>query len=204
MLTVLMFYLFAAAAIIGSVCVIFSKNPVYSVLWLIFTFFNASGLFMLLGAEFLSMMLIIVYVGAVAVLFLFVIMMLDISQVKNSLSSPFAIIIMLLLVGNFAVAFVTSAGSINQISRTNYPILSNDLQRAPVTNSHAIGEVLYTDFILHFQAAGLLLFVAMIGSIALTLRHKNWVLRQNNQTERKDEVELVSVKIREGVDGIDY
>ena len=206
MLPSLFFYLFAMLTLIGSFCVILSRNPVYSVLWLIFTFFNASGLFMLIGAEFLSMMIIIVYVGAVAVLFLFVIMMLDI-DFQNLKSRVFqhgfmGFIVMCLFLANIGIALFISMKEVRVISRSDYPII------AEITNTHAIGKILYTDFILHFQAAGILLLVAMVGSIALTLRHKNWVKRQNSskQLDRNTDsaIELTKVGFNEGVSDIDY
>ena len=206
MLPALFFYGFASMALSGSLLVIFSKNPIYSVLWLIFTFFNAAGLFMLLGAEFLSMMLIIVYVGAVAVLFLFVIMMLDIDfqaakkQINSNAFIAFGLIC--IMFANIAMAIFVSSNSVRVISRSDYPISDH------MTNTHSIGMVLYTDFILQFQLAGALLFVAMIGSILLTLRHKKWVKRQDlgAQSRRTEEesIEIVQVKIRGGVDGISY
>jgi NADH-quinone oxidoreductase subunit J len=206
MLPALFFYAFATLALISSLLVIFSKNPIYSVLWLIFTFFNAAGLFMLLGAEFLSMMLIIVYVGAVMVLFLFVLMMLDIDfqKIKRqfTINSIFGFLVVGLMFANIALAIFVSSNSVRVISRSDYPI------QLAETNTHAIGKILYTDFVLHFQAAGALLFVAMIGSIALTLRHKDWVKRQDagKQVSRTEEgaVEVVKVGIREGVDDIAY
>jgi NADH-quinone oxidoreductase subunit J len=206
MLPALFFYAFAIMALVSSLLVIFSRNPIYSVLWLIFTFFNAAGLFMLLGAEFLSMMLIIVYVGAVAVLFLFVIMMLDIDfqtiKKQFSVHSILGFTLIILMFANIAMAIFVSSNSVRTISRSDYPISPTD------TNTHAIGKILYTDFVLHFQTAGVLLFVAMIGSIVLTLRHKHWVKRQNinKQSTRtlEESVEIVQTGTREGVDGINY
>jgi NADH-quinone oxidoreductase subunit J len=206
MLPALFFYAFATMALTGSLFVIFSKNPIYSVLWLIFTFFNAAGLFMLLGAEFISMMLIIVYVGAVMVLFLFVLMMLDINfqKIKRqfSINSIFGFLLIGLIFANIALAVFLSSGSVRVISRSDYPTQVAEI------NSHAIGKILYTDFVLHFQAAGALLFVAMIGSIALTLRHKSWVKRQDaaSQSGRnvEESVEVVQVGIREGINDIQY
>ncbi len=172
------FYLFAAVLITSAVLVISSKNPVHSVLWLIVCFFNASGLFILLGAEFLAMLLIIVYVGAVAVLFLFVVMMLDIDFallrkgfLKNLplglLVSALILVEMVLAVG----AWQPGTGVVMASVPGNAP--------AGMTNTQWIGSVLYTDYLFVFQAAGLVLLVSMIGAIVLTHRARAGVRRQN-------------------------
>jgi NADH-quinone oxidoreductase subunit J len=170
------FYLFSAVAIAAAVMVIASRNPVHSVLFLILCFFNAAGLFVLLGAEFLAMILVVVYVGAVAVLFLFVVMMLDVDFVElrqgmlNYL--PIGATIGLILLVELALVLGTwniSAGTTGQTS----PVPPS------VTNTEALGLILYTKYVFFFQAAGLILLVAMIGAIVLTLRHKQGVKRQN-------------------------
>jgi NADH-quinone oxidoreductase subunit J len=170
------FYLFSAVAIAAAVMVIASRNPVHSVLFLILCFFNAAGLFVLLGAEFLAMILVVVYVGAVAVLFLFVVMMLDVDFVElrqgmlNYL--PIGATIGLILLVELALVLGTwniSAGATAQTS----PVPPS------VTNTEALGLILYTKYVFFFQTAGLILLVAMIGAIVLTLRHKQGVKRQN-------------------------
>lgn len=173
----LFFYLFAGVCVASAVMVVTSRNPVHSVLFLILAFVNASGLFVLLGAEFLAMILVVVYVGAVAVLFLFVIMMLDVdfAELRQGFLEymPFGLLIggiflaeLLLVVGGWAISPTVSKSITAPISTT-------------MTNTEAIGMVLYTRYIHYFQIAGLVLLVAMIGAIVLSLRHKASVKRQN-------------------------
>ncbi len=177
MIAALFFYLFAAVAVASAVMVITSRNPVHSVLFLILCFVNAAGLFILMGAEFLAMILVVVYVGAVAVLFLFVVMMLDVDFVElrqgmlNYLPVG-AIIGLIVLVELVLVAgsWVIEPGALKTVS---VPTPSD------VTNTEALGRILYTQYIYYFQAAGLVLLVAMIGAIVLTLRHNERVKRQN-------------------------
>ena len=177
-LPALFFYLFACVSVASAFMVIASRNPVHSVLYLILTFVNAAGLFMLLGAEFLAMILIVVYVGAVAVLFLFVVMMLDVDFVElrqgflNYLPVGGLIgIILLLEIGSVVLVRGDQSGfNCNQSRRRSRLILSN---------TEALGRVLYTKYVYYFQAAGLVLLVAMIGAIVLTLRHRPNVKRQN-------------------------
>ncbi|MBX6320695.1 MAG: NADH-quinone oxidoreductase subunit J [Rhodospirillaceae bacterium] len=196
------FYLFSVVAIASAVMVVAARNPVHSVLFLILAFFNAAGLFVLLGAEFLAMILVIVYVGAVAVLFLFVVMMLDINFV--ALRQGFlqylpigALIGVILLV---ELAFVAGAW----VFAPQAPAV---LQRpipplAQATNTHALGEVLYTHYFYLFQAAGVVLLIAMVGAIVLTLRHRA-VRRQSiaAQVARRprDTLELKNVPTGSGV-----
>ncbi|MCB1412841.1 MAG: NADH-quinone oxidoreductase subunit J [Xanthobacteraceae bacterium] len=173
----LFFYLFAAVLIGSAVMVIASRNPVHSVLFLILAFVNASGLFVLLGAEFLAMILIVVYVGAVAVLFLFVIMMLDVdfAELREGFMEylPFGLVIGgIFLAELIAVALGWAIGP-TVSSAVTAPI------PADVSNTEAIGLVLYTRYIHYFQLSGLVLLVAMIGAIVLTLRHKASVKRQS-------------------------
>ena len=170
------FYLFSAFAAASAVMVISSRNPVHSVLFLILCFFNAAGLFILMGAEFLAMILVVVYVGAVAVLFLFVVMMLDVDFVElrqgmlNYLPVGGAIgMIVLVELALVAAGWVIDPESV----RTASPAPGD------VSNTEALGRILYTDYIYYFQAAGLILLVAMIGAIVLTLRHKEGVKRQD-------------------------
>ena len=197
-LTALFFYLFAAVCVASAVMVIVSRNPVHSVLFLILAFVNASGLFVLLGAEFLAMILIVVYVGAVAVLFLFVIMMLDVDfvELREGFGEylPIGVVIggiflfeLLLTVGVWVINPGT-AKSITAAIPTN------------VSNTEALGLVLYTKYIQYFQLAGMVLLVAMIGAIVLTLRHKANVKRQdiNVQNARTPELAMTVRKVTVG------
>ncbi len=196
MVTALFFYLFSALAVASGIMVISSKNPVHAVLYLILAFFNSAGLFLLLGAEFVAMILVIVYVGAVAVLFLFVVMMLDINfaELRANLMQalPVGVLIGLVLLSEL----ILSVGEWTIPERA----LENRLQpievlTAPegVTNSHALGQVLYTDYILAFQGSGMVLLVAMIGAIVLTLRAREGVRRQSiaDQVARRREDVIV-------------
>lgn len=173
------FYLFALVAVAAGFMVISARNPVHSVLFLILTFVNAAGLFMLAGAEFLAMILLIVYVGAVAVLFLFVVMMLDVdfAELKSGALqyAPVGALVGLILVGELIVVLGGYAFT---------PKIAGDIAKpipdlAARSNTAALGDILYTDFIYYFQIAGLVLLVAMIGAIVLTLRHKVGVKRQS-------------------------
>jgi NADH-quinone oxidoreductase subunit J len=178
-LPALFFYLFAGVCIASAFMVIAARNPVHSVLFLILAFVNASGLFLLLGAEFLAMMLVVVYVGAVAVLFLFVVMMLDVdfAELRSGFLQylPVGVLVgtvflaeILLVVG----AWTIGAGVPRVIAAPTPPPLD-------ISNTEAIGLVLYTRYLYYFQAAGLVLLVAMIGAIVLTLRHRENVKRQS-------------------------
>jgi len=195
------FYLFAAITVAAGVMVISARNPVHSVLFLILAFFNAGGLFVLMGAEFLAMILIVVYVGAVAVLFLFVVMMLDINFVE--LRQGFlqylpigALVGIILLVELIAVvsAWVVAPDAGLTIG---LPVAPPD----SVTNTQALGEVLYTKYIYLFQTAGLVLLVAMIGAIVLTLRKRPGVRRQNigEQVSREATLEVKNVPSGSGI-----
>jgi NADH-quinone oxidoreductase subunit J len=176
--------------------VISSRNPVHSVLFLILAFFNAAGLFVLLGAEFLAMLLVVVYVGAVAVLFLFVVMMLDINFVELREGfqryMPLGLGVGGVLLAEILFVFFNSADMPETVVMVN-----------EVSNTRALGRILYTDYIYLFQLAGLILLVAMIGAIALTLRKRENVRRQSiaSQTERTraDSIEVVSVPSNTGV-----
>ncbi len=176
MLQALAFYFFSAILVASALMVIAARNPVHSVLFLILSFFNAAGLFVLLGAEFLGMILVVVYVGAVAVLFLFVVMMLDIDFAELKRGSlqylPFGALIGLVLVAELAMA-----GSVWVLKPA---ALAAKAHATPtVTNTEALGLILYTDYVYYFQIAGLVLLVAMIGAIVLTLRSRPGVRRQN-------------------------
>src|ERR1700704_793849 len=170
------FYLFAVMTIAAGAMVVATRNPVHSVLFLILSFFNAAGLFVLMGAEFLAMILIVVYVGAVAVLFLFVVMMLDIDFAELKRGSlqylPFGALIGLIL-----VAELVMAGSVWVAKPAAKAVLAHATP-AGVTNTAALGRILYTDYVYYFQIAGLVLLVAMIGAIVLTLRSRPGVRRQ--------------------------
>src|SRR5580698_4974585 len=193
------FYLLAAVMLVCALAVVFARNPVHSVLFLIAAFFSAAGLFVLLGAEFLAMLLVIVYVGAVAVLFLFVVMMLDVdfSALKQGFARylPFGG----LVAGVLAVEMVVIAVSV----ATNGAAGKNAAPQAffpRVTNAETIGRVLYTSYIYYFQAAGLVLLVAMIGAIVLTLKHKPGVRRQSiaDQVGRTPATGMRVVQIKSG------
>ncbi len=192
------FYLFSAAAIASAIMVIFSRNPVHSVLFLILCFFNAAGLFILMGAEFLAMILVVVYVGAVAVLFLFVVMMLDVDFVKlrEGFASylPVGGVIGLILLAELALVFGTWTLAPEALKTVAAPAGSAK------TNTHQLGEILYTQYFYVFQAAGLILLVAMIGAIVLTLRHKPGVKRQNieSQVSRTPETAVAMHKVEPG------
>ena len=175
MLQALAFYFFSAILVASALMVIAARNPVHSVLFLILSFFNAAGLFVLLGAEFLGMILVVVYVGAVAVLFLFVVMMLDIDFAELKRGSlqylPFGALIGLVLVAELAMA-----GSVWVLKPAALAAKTHAMPT--VTNTEALGLILYTDYVYYFQIAGLVLLVAMIGAIVLTLRSRPGVRRQ--------------------------
>ena len=199
----LAFYLFACVTVAAGVLVIASRNPVHSVLFLILAFFNSAGLFVLMGAEFLAMILVIVYVGAVAVLFLFVVMMLDINLVE--LRSGFAQYLPVgALVGLILLAELLVVGGgwvvipqAETVAAAPIPPIDQ------VTNTEAIGRLIYTKYIYLFQTAGLVLLVAMVGAIVLTLRSRAGVRKQriSDQVERrpKDAIEVVKVTTGSGI-----
>jgi NADH-quinone oxidoreductase subunit J len=202
-LQALAFYLFAAVAIASGTMVVSARNPVHSVLFLILAFFNAAGLFVLMGAEFLAMILVIVYVGAVAVLFLFVVMMLDIDFVE--LRQGFVkylpvggLIGIVLLIELFVVV-----GGWVALPETHAAISEPIARQGNLTNTEMLGRLLYTKYVYLFQAAGVILFVAMVGAIVLTLREREGLKRQKiarQVARRRDEsVQLVKVKPGEGI-----
>lgn len=201
-LTAIFFYLFATLALASATMVIVAKNPVHAVLFLILTFFNAAGLFVLLGAEFLAMLLVIVYVGAVAVLFLFVVMMLDVDFAE--LRAGF--------IKNAPVGLIVGGVVLTELVLL---VIAHGLGPAPagvaaapappgVTNTEALGQILYTRYIYFFQAAGLLLLVAMVGAIVLTLRHKEGVKRQSvaDQVARRPAAAVKLIKVAPGAAAI--
>jgi NADH-quinone oxidoreductase subunit J len=197
-LPALFFYLFAGVCVASAVMVVVSRNPVHSVLYLILAFVNASGLFVLMGAEFLAMILIVVYVGAVAVLFLFVIMMLDVdfAELREGFIQYLPVGIVIGGIFMFELLLTVGAWVINPgIAKTiTAPIPTN------ISNTEALGLVLYTKYIHYFQLAGMVLLVAMIGAIVLTLRHKASVKRQdiNVQNARTPEMAMAVRKVASG------
>jgi len=199
-LQALFFYLFAAIMIAAAVMVVSSRNPVHSVLFLILTFFNAAALFLMSGAEFLALILVVVYVGAVAVLFLFVVMMLDIdfAELRSGVMeyAPVGALIGVVLAVELIVVLAGNAFSVKPGVNPVQPI--PDL--AETSNIKALGDILYTDYAYLFQIAGMLLLVAMIGAIVLTLRHKENVKRQNiaRQVARNRQTAIDVVKVKPG------
>jgi len=197
------FFAFAAVTVAAAVMVISARNPVHSVLFLILAFFNAAALFVLMGAEFIAMILVIVYVGAVAVLFLFVVMMLDINFVELRQGFlqylPIGALVVLVLLAELVLILGSWVVAPDTASRAAAPTPA----ATEVTNTHAIGQVLYTDYIYLFQAAGLILLIAMIGAIVLTLRSRDGVKRQkiSDQVARTQEesVEIRHVEPGSGV-----
>ena len=195
------FYLFAVVAVVAGLMVVLSKNPVHAVLWLILTFLSAAGLFVLMGAEFVAMLLIIVYVGAVAVLFLFVVMMLDIdfAALRGQLVryAPVGGLIALVMLVQLATGLMV----------WNTADAANGLRAAPapegVENTAALGMILYDKYLYLFQGAGLVLLVAMIGAILLTLRHRTDIKRQNVLAQMHRDpakaLEMVDVKPGQGL-----
>src|SRR5689334_14746419 len=200
MVPALFFYLFSGVCIAAAVMVVASRNPVHSVLFLILAFVNAAALFILLGAEFLAMILIIVYVGAVLVLFLFVVMMLDVdfSELRQGFlqSVPIGAWLVVIHLIELVLVLVGSpvAPGLKQTIAAPIPSPAN------VLNAEALGHVLYTRYVYFFQAAGVVLLVAMIGAIVLTLRHKPYVKRQSiaEQIARTKASAIEIVKVRPG------
>ena len=196
MIESLFFYIFAGVTCLAGLMVISSRNPVHSVLFLILAFFNSAGLFVLLGAEFLAMLLVVVYVGAVAVLFLFVVMMLDInfSELREGFQRymPLGLGVGGILLTEILFVF---------FNREEMPENVNLVSE--VSNTRALGRVLYTDYIYLFQVAGLILLVAMIGAITLTLRRRENVRKQlistQNDRTREETIQVVKVSNRVGV-----
>ncbi|HLD76856.1 MAG TPA: NADH-quinone oxidoreductase subunit J [Rickettsiales bacterium] len=200
--TLILFYLFSLVLLSSAIIVISTRNMVHSVMFLILAFLNAAALFVLLGAEFLAMLLVIVYVGAIAVLFLFVVMMLNVDskEIKTKLSkyTPLLVcVILVLFIEIFLIIRLSSIGNYAQISL--YQIAQD------VPNTKAIGNILYTNFFLPFQLAGAVLFVAMIGAIILTLRQKDRFIRKQKISDqifrnKGNSLEIVKVKSGDGIE----
>ncbi len=197
------FYLFSIVAVASAFMVIAARNPVHSVLYLILTFVNAAALFLLTGAEFLAMILLIVYVGAVAVLFLFVVMMLDIdfAEFKSGALryAPIGALVGLVLLAELAIVLGGTTFGPETMAHAVQPVPDIAVRQ----NTAALGDVLYTDYIFFFQLAGLILLVAMIGAIVLTLHHREGLKRQSipQQVARTPEtaIEVVSVESGKGI-----
>ena len=199
------FYLFALIAIVSAVMVTVSKNTVHSVFFLILDFISISCLFIMIGAEFLGMIMLIVYVGAVAVLFLFVVMMLNVAQQKNqwfaakesSKHIPIGLIVSVIIFFELIIVISGWKYKPDVVSAMSLNIDNN------ISNTHSIGYVLYTDYIHVFQLSGMILLVAMIGAIVLTFRQRSGVKRQSYfsqiSRERSDSVELIEVESNKGV-----
>jgi NADH-quinone oxidoreductase subunit J len=200
MLQTILFYLFSTILIGSAFATVLSRNPVHAVLFLILAFFNAAGLFLLLGAEFIAFTLIIVYVGAVMVLFLFVVMMLDINfaEMRRGLmryvpvGAAVGALLLVELIASVSIWYTAATPAENPL-----------MALVPTDNIHALGRVLYTDYFYPFQVSGFILLVAMIGAIVLTLRHDKTARRQNvkHQMDRQlaDVIEIVKVESGKGV-----
>ncbi len=195
------FYLFAVSCLAGGLFTVISRHPVHSVLWLILAFLSSAGLFVLLGAEFVAMLLVIVYVGAVAVLFLFVVMMLDVdfAELKAEMARfmPLALLIAVIILMQFAIAYGAWETAETAEAAVQAPI------PVDMHNTEALGMILYDRYFLLFQLAGLILLVAMIGAIVLTLRHRSDVKRQDVLAQMyrdpKTAMELRDVKPGQGL-----
>lgn len=203
MIAAFAFYLFALITLISAVMVISARNPVHSVLFLILAFFNASGLFVLLGAEFIAMILVIVYVGAVAVLFLFVVMMLDINF-ENLRKGAMKYVSVGLLAGGILLAeLITIFVTWTFASSATENLAAPTPDASEITNTEALGQIIYTDYIFVFQVSGLILLVSMIGAIVLTHRRRAGVRKQvvSEQQARmqSDAMEIQKVTPRTGV-----
>ena len=201
-MTIILFFIVSIIIITSSLLVILSKNPIHSVLFLILVFFNTAILFLFSGAEFLAMILLIVYIGAVAVLFLFVVMMLDINFVKLREGFlqylPFGALLGIVLIIELGILFLTNSFSENALTQfIDLPKIDE------IENTKLIGQVLYTDYFYLFQISGLILLVAMVGSITLTLRDRGQVKRQNitsqNFIDANNAIEKKKIKLGEGI-----
>jgi NADH-quinone oxidoreductase subunit J len=199
-LTAIAFYLLAAVSTVAALLVVSARNPVHSVLFLILCFFSTAGLFVLLGAEFLAMLLVVVYVGAVAVLFLFVVMMLDVdfAQLRQGFARylPAGGVVAAILL--FEMVLVSTAVATRGAAAGRAPEVAGGM-----SNAEAIGRVLYTDYFYFFQAAGIVLLIAMIGAIVLTLKHRPHVKRQNIARQvarnRASGMEVVTIESGTGI-----
>ena len=199
--TIFLFYTFSFVLISSALVVVSTRNMINAVIFLILAFFNVAGLFIILGAEYIAMLLIVVYVGAIAVLFLFVVMMLDIDiKISETINRRKPLITMIIVVISAELFLITKFSSIN-LSSTKLPFPTP--QNVP--NTLAIGKILYTDFILPFQISGAILFVAMIGAIILTMKSENRFIRKQKISSqvyrsRSQSIGLVKVKSGEGID----
>lgn len=199
----LMFYIFSLITVVSACMVVSSKNPVHSVFFLILAFFNVAGLFVLIGAEFIAMTLVIVYVGAVAVLFLFVVMMLNVNFAEMRAGFlkylPVGGAVALTIFAEFVLIFSSSFASKNAVSPVKDVMLPNE----EISNTKAIGSILYTHYAFPFQMAGIILLIAMIGAIVLTKRERYSVRKQNIAKQlartKADGMVIVSVKSGEGI-----
>ena len=197
----MIFYFFSSIIVLAALLVVMSRNPVHSVLWLILTFFGSSGLFILLGAEFLALILMIVYVGAVAVLFMFVVMMLNInfSELRSGFTRylPVGLLIGLVLFVELNLVFS------DWIPDNSFKPKIQSINDTDIENTKQLGLVLYTDFILYFQLAGIILLIAMIGAIVLTHQKKRSIKRQDILTQiyrdPKSAIELKDIKPGQGL-----
>ena len=210
MLVAISFYLLAAVAVAAAFMVVASKNPVHSVMYLILTFFSAAGLFILMGAEFLALLIVMVYVGAVAVLFLFVVMMLDVDFVELKqgflqylpFAATLAVVVVIELIFVVAVWVFPSDSELQRahpIATDGSPLAG---ENAP-SNIEALGLILYTDYVHYFQIAGIVLLVAMIGAIVLTFRERDGIRKQDVSEQvgrtQGEAIEVVSVKTGQGI-----
>ena len=201
-MAVFSFYLFALTAAVSGVLVVFARNPVHSVLWLILAFFSAAGLFVLLGAEFVAMLMLIVYVGAVAVLFLFVVMMLDVdfAALRQGMGKLLPVGLLIAVVILVQLGFAFGAWETHDIALAQRAAVTPP--PAEIDNTTALGMLLYTKYVLLFQMAGLVLLVAMVGAIVLTLRKRSHVKRQDALVQiyrdPKAAVHLVDIKPGQG------
>ncbi len=198
--TMLLFYFFAGILTISSIAVITTSNMIVAIMFLILAFINASALFVLIGAEFLAMLLIVVYVGAIAVLFLFVVMMLDVDiKIKNSINRKRPIFILISAIMFFEIFVITNFSRAKFYeSKILYPINQD------IGNVESIGKVLYTDFSLAFEISGAILFVAMIGAIILTLRDETRYIRKQKISDqisrnKQNSIEIVKIKSNTGI-----
>lgn len=197
----LLFYILSAVLVFSAVVVITARNPVHSILFLVLAFFNSAGLFLMLGAEFIAMLMVIVYVGAVAVLFLFVVMMLDVDLAAIRSGFVKYTSIGLTVAGILLMELVM----VLHASTYSASVVANPESKIPenVENTKALGEILYTQYVYHFQLAGVILLVAMVGAIVLTLRHRPGVRKQSVAQQvarvRGDAVALVKVQSKKGV-----
>lgn len=193
------FYMFAIITIAAGLMVISSRNPVHSVLFLILAFFNAAGLFVLMGAEFLAMILVVVYVGAVMVLFLFVVMMLDVNfaELKQGFLQYLPVAGLIAVILLIQLVFVIST---RIVPEAEVEAVAAVTPAPEVTNTEALGRLLYTDYVYLFQGAGLILLVAMVGAIVLTLRQREGVRRQSvaKQVARRREEVIAVRKVEPG------